>query len=83
MQLLFKVCMDCENEKHKYVTGTQTNPAGVWEEQAERKAKILNFCDGWQSCLSLDSLGSSDRHPDIVGLLEPLFEGLGIHTLFI
>lgn len=61
----------------------QTNPAGVGEEQTERKAKILHFCDSLQYHLSLDNLGRSDRHPDIVGLLEPLFEGLGIHTLFI
>lgn len=29
MYLLFRVCMDCENEKHNYVTGMQTNSAGV------------------------------------------------------
>lgn len=40
MYLLFRVCMDCEDEKHKHVTGMQTNPAGVWEQQREK----LNFC---------------------------------------
>lgn len=83
MYLLFRVCMDCENEKHNYVTGMQTNPAGVWEEQTEKKAKSVHSYDSLQYHLSLDNLGRSVRHPDILGLLEPLFEGLGIHTSFI
>lgn len=80
MDLLFRVCMDCENEKQ--VCGRYANKPS-WSMRGTDKAKILHFYDSLQCHLSLHNLGRSDRNPDSTGLLELLFEGLGIHTLFI